>query len=606
MQWAEPIVRRAAWAVIFGIIIAFLALARPVFVPISLAILLSFLLTPIVDRLENWLRSRTAAVIVTCTVSAAVVAGAGFVIGMQMYDFADNLPGYRTTITHKIQSIHANGEGVIGRAMSAVSAIQHDVAAPATQAAAEAQQPMPVTVVGSGDTNPALYSALGIIGPIGEVLALFGFVILLVIMLLLYGPDLRDRIIVLAGTQSISVTTQALEEASSRISRYLLFQAIINTFFGLVIGIGLFFIGVPNAALLGFLAGMLRFIPVIGPWLGATLPLLLAFAVSKGWAPTLEVVGLFAVTEIFINTAVEPWLYGSSTGLSGVAVVGAILFWTWIWGSVGLLLAIPITVCLVVLGKYVEPLRIFFILLGDEPVLAGERRLYHRIIGGDLVEAEEIVTTAVKEHGEARACDELLLPVLRTARSDFDRGLLSDQRFAVINETIESISDDLAGDIKGTTSTIACIGLDPADHTSVRVVSNTLKRSCDQPVAELGQTLLSDIVQRITDESLAVLVIVASTPESLARARLLAKGLCRRLPAFKTLIVDLANISGTFAGDPAGLGVAIYKTVESLVERLEQYHRERVSVTAETEPPAPISACDVPAIATGGPASVGA
>lgn len=573
MPWVEPIARRAAWATIAAIVVAFLALASKVVIPLALGALLSFLLTPIVAFLTRWIHSRVAAVIITCTLTFAVLCGAGFVLGQQMYDFASQLPSYQQTITQKIRSLRSGSNGVLGRFVHSVGQIQHDVAA-TTEPTPDVQK---VQVVGNAETDATLSSTADYIGPVFEPAALGGFVLLLAVMLLLHGPDLRDRILVLAGTQQISMTTQALEEAGERIGRYLLFQAMVNTLFGASIAIGLLFIGVPNALLFGCLAGVLRFIPVIGPWLGAVLPLLLAMAVFDGWHQMFYVLALFGGVELTINTAVEPWLYGASTGISGVAIVVAILFWTWVWGSVGLLLAVPMTVCLVVIGKYVEPLRVFYILFSDEEVLAGDRRLYHRLVGGDLVSAEEIVADSITAVGEAKTCDQLIVPVILNARADFERGTLSDTRYRLVCDSVESLAPPPPAPEIAPKPVIGCVAVETEDRLTNRVVATAITSKTTEPLQVMDNLMRSELSQHIRDDGLSALILVSSSADSFARSRLLVKGLAAGHPGLRLIVVDVANVAKTYPWDKS-LNVTFCESTEEVVNRVEQIRRERISL----------------------------
>ena len=572
MPWVEPIARRAAWATIAGITVAFLALASKVCIPLALGMLLAFLLTPIVNLLTIWVRSRIVAVVITCTLTFAILGGAGFIAGEQMYDFASQVSNYHDGITKKLLALRIGPQGVIGKATHAIDQIQKDISATTQPAAVQK-----VELVSSGNSDTTIYSAAAIVGPLFEPGTLLVFVSLLAVMLLLYGPDLRDRVLVLAGTEQISMTTQALEEASQRIGKYLLFQAMVNTLFGITIAIGLTIIGVPNALLFGCLAGLLRFIPVIGPWLGAALPVLLSIAVFAGWHQMFEVLALFGGVELTLNFAIEPWAYGTSTGISGIAIVVAILFWTWVWGALGLLLAVPMTVCIVVMGKYVEPLRVFYILFSDEQVLSGDRRLYHRLVGGDLVSAETVVEKSIAEIGDAETCDQLLLPVIQTARTDHDRGSLSDQRYQLLVDAIDSlITKPEASEIE-IHPTIACVSVESADQLCSHVVAGAITRLTGEPLLTFDNLMRSELTEHARSDGFSTLILVTSSADSFARARLLVKGILARSKTLKLIVVDIAHVSQTYPWDTT-LNVTLCKTVTEVVDRVQQIQRERISM----------------------------
>jgi len=589
MPWVEPIARRAAWVTIAAAVIAFLSLARDFVLPLALAILLAFMLSPIARWLSRRIRSRLAAVSIACTIGGAALVGMGAIATYQFFDFAEQLPGYRHTIAKKLIAIRGSSDGIIGRAARTMTDIEHDVAnATATTGPTSNSPPIamaPIPVVQREDIS-FVESTGALLEPFIEPMLLAVVVAVMVFLLLLYAEELRDRVVVLAGTHQISVTTQALEDASKRIGKYLLMQALVNTIFGASIGIGLMVIGVPNALLLGLLAGLLRFIPVLGAWLGALVPILLAMAVFDGWAPVVYVAGLFVVLELIVNLALEPYLYGHSTGISGIAVIVSILFWTWIWGPIGLLLAVPITACLVVLGKYIEPLRVFYILLTDEPMLAGERRLYHRLVTGDLRAAETMIEESIKTAGMSVTADKLLLPVLQTARLDHERGSLSEERLKLVNDTTETlVAEHLAAiAIQGTSCDYECVPVSPSDRpaglVTAAVMSEHLK--CSVKVSE--SSMQSDLIKLVESGQASTLVLITASPVSTARARLLAKSLLLRAKDVNLLLVDIDG-AGDIVAETDRLTIA--HSVEQVVAEIQQLVRRQASVDPRPATPAP-------------------
>jgi hypothetical protein len=298
-----------------------------------------------------------------------------------------------------------------------------------------------------GSPIKTLGSYLGIVlSPLGTA----GLVVVFVIFILLQREDLRDRMIRLIGRGEMNVTTQALDDAGSRISRYLLAQALVNGTYGIAISLGLWLIGhfvggkpFPSFVLWGLLCAVLRFIPYIGPWVAAVFPITLALAVYPGMSVFLWTAGLFVFIELLSNNLMEPWLYGASTGMSTVAVLVSAVFWTWLWGAVGLLLATPLTVCLVVIGKYVPPLRFLDILLGDEPVLDPPERIYQRLLAGDEEEASELAAEFLKEGDLLDVYDDVLLPALSLAEQDRHKGRLDEQRQKFIRRAMRQLVDEL-------------------------------------------------------------------------------------------------------------------------------------------------------------------
>ena len=283
-------------------------------------------------------------------------------------------------------------------------------------------------------------------GTLIEVLGLAGIVVILVVFFLVRREDLRDRFIRLVGKGQATVTTQMLEDAATRVSRYLSMLFLINASFGLAIGIGLYLIGVPNAVLWGILAAVLRFVPYIGTWIAAVAPIGLAMAISTGWLAPILTLGLFAVLELLCGNVVEPWLYGRGTGVSGVAVLVAAVFWTWLWGIVGLLLATPLTVCLLVIGKHVPQLSFLHILLGNEPVFEPKRRVYQRLLAGDQEEAGELVDDDLENKPLVEVYDTLLIPALALAETDWHRGELDEGRHNFILQSLKEMINEKAED----------------------------------------------------------------------------------------------------------------------------------------------------------------
>ena len=276
-------------------------------------------------------------------------------------------------------------------------------------------------------------------GTLIEVLGLAGIVVILVVFFLVRREDLRDRFIRLVGKGQATVTTQMLEDAATRVSRYLSMLFLINATFGIAVGIGLYLIGVPNAVLWGILAATLRFVPYIGPWIAAVAPICLAMAISTGWLAPILTLGLFVVLELFCGNVLEPWLYGKGTGVSAVAVLVAAVFWTWLWGIAGLLLATPLTVCLLVIGKHVPQLSFLDILLGNEPVFEPKRRVYQRLLAGDQEEATELVDDDLENRPLVEVYDTLLIPALALAETDWHRGELDEGRHKFILQSLKEM-----------------------------------------------------------------------------------------------------------------------------------------------------------------------
>jgi predicted PurR-regulated permease PerM len=440
------------------VIVAALYFAQPVLMPLALAILVSFLLTPLCSRLERFGLPRAAAVPFVVGVIFAAIFALGWVVYLQVFDLAAQLPQYQDDIVAKVHFIRGSGEGKLEKAAQTIAKAAE---AATSNPTSQAQSVTANTLPGETALNPiytqeversgsfaAISSELGmILGPLGT----FGIVLVFVIFMLLQREDLRDRLIRLVGHGQLQLTTQAMDDAASRISRYLVAQAIVNGTYGVAISIGLCIIGYtmgdgpfPSFVLWGLLCAVLRFIPYVGPWVAAAFPIMLSFAVYPGYSVFFAVAGMFAVIELLSNNVMEPMLYGSSTGMSTVAVLVAAVFWAWIWGPIGLLLATPLTACIVVIGKYVPQFAFLDILLGDTPVLEPPQRLYQRLLAMDPEEAADIAESHWQETSLEETFDDMILPALAMAELDRSNGRLEDQRWIFIRGAVRELIEELA------------------------------------------------------------------------------------------------------------------------------------------------------------------
>lgn len=423
-------------AVVVVLTIAVLYVGRDIFVPFALAILLSFMLAPPVAWLRRARIPRTAAVVFVVSGAVAMVAGVSVLMGSQVVALSENLPTYQKTMQMKIRSIRsaAPGGGAIDRTSAVIQALGQElseVAGTTTQrpkGSASNQtkkQPMPV-IIEEGEQHP-VETVRSIAGSLMGPVSTAGLVIVFIFFVLLAPSDLRDRFIRLAGTD-LHRTTEALSEAANRVSRYLLMQLVVNATYGIPLGIGLYLIGVPGAFLWALLATLLRFIPYLGPVIAAIFPMMLAFAVDPGWNMLLWTGALILVLELVSNNIIEPWLYGSSTGMTPMAVILSAIFWTLLWGPVGLILATPLTVCFVVMGRYVPQLSFIDVLLGSDPVLSADERIYQRLLAGNVEEAIDIAEGEVTEDSLLSFYDRVALPALRLAENARERGASRDDR----------------------------------------------------------------------------------------------------------------------------------------------------------------------------------
>jgi predicted PurR-regulated permease PerM len=435
-----------------ALIIAALYLGRELFVPVALSILLSFVLAPFVIRLHSWRIPRTASVLIVVFFGFLIIFSLGGLMVSQATRLAGKLPGYQQTLSDKVESLRGliGGSGTLKQASTVLkeleTELQRDVAGgqsgggPGRQGSEKAA-PIPVEI---RQPDPGALTTLAkIIEPLLSPLTTTGIVVIFVAFILMQREDLRNRLVRLAGSGDIQRTTAALDDAGKRLSKLFLTQIIFNALFGLAIGAGLEWIGVPSAPLWGLIAMILRFVPYIGALISAIFPLILAAAVGSGWEMLLLTALLFLVLELLAGQVIEPLIYGHSAGLSPVAVILSASFWTWLWGPVGLVMATPLTICLVVVGRHVERLKFLDVMLGDRPPLSPPQLVYQRMLAGDPLEAAEQARDFLKDASLEDYCDTILLEGLKLAEADRRLGHLDEERLARIASTVDELLADL-------------------------------------------------------------------------------------------------------------------------------------------------------------------
>ena len=442
------------------IIVVALYFGQAVFVPLALAVILSFVLAPPVRVLRRLGLPNSPSVVLVVVLTFAVIFGIGALIAQQVASLALELPRYQLTITDKVKALKlaaADSGGALERASETLSDLQKELEKPNEAAPA----PAPVTVEPVGgrgpnqnsrpipvevhEPNPTPLDQLQSILTVALApLATAGITILFVLFLLLQREDVRDRAIRLLGSHDLERSTAAMDDAGDRLSRYFLAMTAINAAYGLIIGTALWALGIPSPALWGVLAMLMRFVPFIGSFIAAAFPVLLAAAVDPGWSLFLTTLALFVVGEIVMGNVIEPIVQGNRTGLSPLAIVLSAAFWTLLWGPIGLLLAIPLTVVLVVLGRHVERLEFLHVLLGDTPPLSPPERFYQRMLAGDPAEPVEQAEKYVKEHSLPDYYDDVVVEGLRLAQVDAERGMLDVERLPDIRDTAEVVIDALS------------------------------------------------------------------------------------------------------------------------------------------------------------------
>ncbi|NHT76165.1 putative PurR-regulated permease PerM [Rhizobium sp. PP-F2F-G38] len=427
-----------------------LKVGQEIFVPLALSLLLTFTLAPIVSFLRRRSVPKIAAVMIAVASAFCAIALFSVVVASQVSNLAQNIPAYQRNIVVKVQTLAqaGSGDGIMKHLSGIVERVGEEIQTRAVESQEDAaaavptsREPMPVEIVTR--SNP-IQTLGNFILPLISPFATAGLVIVLVIFMLLEREDLRDRFIRLVGLNDLHRTTEALQDAGKRVGKYLLMQLVVNALYAFPITIGLWILGIPNAILWGLLTLVLRFVPYIGPVIGMILPLFLALAIAPGWSLVLWVGALFLTTELISNNVVEPWLYGSHTGLSPLAIIISAIFWSWLWGPLGLMLSTPLTVCLVVLGRYVPQFSFLDVLLGNEPVLEPHEKLYQRLLAGDPDEATANAEDYLEDEYLLDYYEKVGMPALLLGEVDRQRGVMTEAQIERFSGSVRSLVDNLS------------------------------------------------------------------------------------------------------------------------------------------------------------------
>jgi predicted PurR-regulated permease PerM len=541
----------------FVLIIACLYWAQAVLIPIALAIMLTFLLSPVAGALERIGLGRLPSVIIIVVLTFSLLATIGCVVTIEFTSLGNELPKYTGNIRQKISDVRGAGKGgALENVQKAIDEVKDEIQKKEEPVRVQGK---PREVVVKAEESSTFWPIPLAVGLMVERFAGAGLVIVLVIFMLIQREDLRNRLIRLVGYGRLTFTTRALEEAGQRISRYLLMQTIINSSFGLAVGLALYLIGVPYAVLWGFFAAVLRFIPYVGPFAAAIMPSALSLAVFEGWLWPILVVGIFVALELFCNMVLEPLLYSESAGVSGVGLLVAVAFWTWLWGPVGLVLATPLTVCVVVLGKYVPGMDFIGVLISDQSAMESNISYYQRLLAMDQAEAAEIVEEHLKTHPQEQLFDGVLIPALNYARRDRELGRLTEDGEQFVFRATREILDDL-NSLKPQSSSevsdssqpatidenspgilpkvriLGCPAQDEADELALLMFRQLL--DCTKYEVEImsDAMLTAEVVARIGEKSPAMICIAAVPPGGLAQTRYLCKRLRARFPNLKIAV----------------------------------------------------------------------
>jgi len=587
------------------LIIASLYWAQAILIPVALAILLTFLLSPVAGALERIAFGRLPSVILIVVLTFSLLGGIGWIVTLQFGSLANELPIYRKNIRQKISDIREAGKG---GALEKVQKTAEDVKEEFQKKDGPPRvQAKPREVVVQAEESSTFWPIPLAVGPMVERFAGAGLVIVLVIFMLIQREDLRNRLIRLVGYGRLTVTTRALEEAGQRISRYLLMQTIINSSFGLAVGLALYLIGVPYAVLWGFLAAILRFIPYVGPFVAATMPSALSLAVFEGWLWPIVVVGLFLALELLNNMVLEPLLYGESAGVTGVGLLVAVAFWTWLWGPIGLVLATPLTVCVVVLGKYVPRMDFIGVLISDQPAMESNISYYQRLLAMDQAEAAEIVEEHLKTHPAAQIYDDVLVPALNYVRRDRELGRLTEDVEQFVFRATREILDDL-NSLKTQSSSkvsdsskaatidenslvilpkvpiLGCPAQDEADELALLMFRQLLDGTKYEVEIMSDAILTAEVVALIGEKNPAMICIAAVPPGGLSQTRYLCKRLRARLPNLKIAVgrwgMGNEDRNSILLAGADRVGTTMLETREQMIQLCQiSAHSEAQSVT---------------------------
>jgi predicted PurR-regulated permease PerM len=576
-----------------AVTVLILFFARGLLVPFAFALMLAFLLAPAVARLEARRVPRMVAVAITGFFAFTLICGVGYVVAGQLLNVARELPAYRLNVQKKIASIHSPAAESFEDAFAAVEGIGGDIATGAGTSAPNQQQPIvqaaPVRIIdpNRGQLQAAAELLLRFLRP----LATFGVVIVFTVYLLIERDGLRRRILLLAGMSRIRLMNQALQDAATRISQYLLFQVAVNAVYGALFGVGLFLIGVPNATFWGVLAGILRIIPYVGAAAGLGLPLIVCVGTSLSWGPPLLLISLFLALELTATNVVEPWLFSSRTGISSLALLVMAIFWTLLWGWPGLILSTPLTVCIVVLGRHVPRMSFLHALLGADAELSAEALFYERLLAMDQQEARVVANRFLEGKTLVELYDSVFIPALALVEQDRHQGAFEEVRCNFFFLSIGELVAELTSYHPGADPlldphfrmqkdfAVVCISAgDQADELTTHMLVQVLERAFHQTLY-LPVSVSDEILDSLANEPNTVVFICALPPFAFAQARTICQRVRSHLP-HNRVVIGLWNP----AEDPEraqdlsrfgnGRPTAVVNSLGQAVRQVTQWHQE--------------------------------
>jgi predicted PurR-regulated permease PerM len=541
------------------VVIACMAWAKPVILPAAVAILLAFILNPFVVALDRRGIPRVPSVVAVVLVAGAILACVGWILASQMVQFLNQLPSYQDNVTHRVQELKARGkDSIVAKVEDFIENVTAAATSPIQESAKEALQrrnrqvgkgpnagSQQVLVVNSDSPTAQLGPWVTTADTLFEFLASAALVAVLVIYVLINREEIRNRLLRLIGEGHMTLTTKALDDAAQGLSGFLLAQLMINASFGIVVGIAVWAVGLPYPLLWAVCATFLRYIPFVGPWIALLFPLTLSLALATGWTKPLVIVAVFIGFELVANLALEPLLYGQRMGVAPAPLLIAIAFWSWLWGAMGLVLAVPLTVCLVVLGKHVPQLKFFDIMLGDEPALTADVHFYQRLLAHDQDEALEVMGARLHEVSLPQLFDEIVIPALISAHADFNNDALSEVELTAVLVAVRELVEEIGAEpsvapaesnASARVTVLSCAARDAGDETALEM----LQRIVDPTVCRLEivstDRLVSEVVEMVAEERPSIVCIASLPPGGLAHTRLLCKRLRSRYADLKIVV----------------------------------------------------------------------
>jgi predicted PurR-regulated permease PerM len=584
---------KAVVFIAFVLAIAALYAGRQVFIPVALALVLSFLLTPVVTLLEKIHFGRLPAVLTVLVLSFAFMGAVTWGVASQLVQIMVELPDYKENLDLKIQALHSQKNGNLSKATATVQELNKELTAVPGEISANLaknrEQAMrsahPISVQVAQPPTGFVEDLRSLLGPLAGPLETAAIVIIFTLFMLIKREDLRNRAIRLAGRGKLNVMTQALDDAGRRLSRYLLLQCLVNAGYGLLFGIALYFVGVPHALLWGVFAGVMRFVPYIGSLIAAIGPIAMALAVFPGWHHAGLAFAFFVILELLVSNVVEPLLYGAHTGISSLAILVAAVFWATLWGPVGLILSTPLTVCLIVLGRHVPQLNFLEVVLGDEPVLLPEQCIYQRLLATDMEEARAVAENYLEENSLENLYELVILPALKLAEHDRRASVLGDSAKTFVFESMKEMIEYF-GDVYGEPQTtdaedgesrpqeflgnVACVPATSGADELVAMMLGQLLRRSNCRAGELKPGSPEEIAASISHGDYGMVVVSSISSISASEARVL----CKKLGGISGLhiVMGLWSFESNMARQRLGLGCTGFVTT-SLSEAIGEVRR---------------------------------